>query len=207
MVQDEPASFTEVMDEMIMLRELQASDPQFIGPPSDIFSLGAILAFAATGKGPFGAGSALALVYRVIHCPPDLDLVPAEVQPLVRRCLAKDPGLRPTAREVLAVTNAARSMADGPPEPATRAFARSPVLAGPRDATTPMPVPGPRPEPAPRPAPGRLARRQTTRHRDRHPWRRSWRPLVAAAITPTATPPPSAAPTFSAVPTPASAGY
>jgi eukaryotic-like serine/threonine-protein kinase len=160
----------------------EQAEGQEAGPPGDVFSLGAVLAFAATGKGPFGAGSTLALVYRVIHCPPDLDMVPAEVQPLVRRCLAQDPGLRPTARELLAVTNATRSLADGPPEPAIRTFARSAARAGPRDATTPMPVPGPLPERDPRPAPGGLAPRQDTRHRDRHPWRRSWRPLVAAAI-------------------------
>jgi len=47
------------------------------GPPSDIFSLGAVLAFAATGQGPFGTGSTPALVYRVVHSVPRLDEVPA----------------------------------------------------------------------------------------------------------------------------------
>src|SRR5437868_3028539 len=68
-----------------------------VGPPSDIFSLGAVLAFAATGRGPFGSGSTPALVYRVVHSGPQLDLMPAEVRPLAERCLAKDPALRPTA--------------------------------------------------------------------------------------------------------------
>jgi serine/threonine protein kinase len=72
------------------------------GPASDIFSLGAVLAFAATGEGPFGAGSTPALVYRALFQPASLDHVPAEVRVLVERCLAKDPGLRPTAREILA---------------------------------------------------------------------------------------------------------
>lgn len=40
-----------------------------VGPPSDVFSLGAVLTFAATGEGPFGAGSTAALVYRVVHSP------------------------------------------------------------------------------------------------------------------------------------------
>ena len=40
-----------------------------VGPPSDIFSLGAVLAFAATSEGPFGPGSTVALIYRVIHRP------------------------------------------------------------------------------------------------------------------------------------------
>ena len=43
------------------------------GPPSDVFSLGAVLAFAASGQGPFGTGSTAALVYRVVHGTPALD--------------------------------------------------------------------------------------------------------------------------------------
>jgi N-acetylneuraminic acid mutarotase len=73
-----------------------------VGPPSDVFSLGAVLVFAATGKGPFGAGSTAALVYRVVHGPANLDGVPGEVRLLAERCLAKDPGERPTAGDLLA---------------------------------------------------------------------------------------------------------
>lgn len=73
-----------------------------VGPPSDIFSLGAVLAFAASGNGPFGAGSAPAVVYRAVHEPPTLDGVPEELQPLLGRCLAKEPGDRPTASDLVA---------------------------------------------------------------------------------------------------------
>lgn len=73
-----------------------------VGPASDVFSLGAVLAFAASGQGPFGAGSTAALVYRVVHSPPDLDGVPAEVRPLVERCLAKKPRERPANGDLLA---------------------------------------------------------------------------------------------------------
>jgi hypothetical protein len=72
------------------------------GPPSDIFSLGAVLAFAASGNGPFGAGSAPTLVYRVVHEPPTLDGVPAELRPLIGMCLAKEPGDRPAASDLVA---------------------------------------------------------------------------------------------------------
>ena len=47
------------------------------GPSSDIFSLGAVLTFAATGRGPFGGGSTPVQVYRVVHDAPELDLVQA----------------------------------------------------------------------------------------------------------------------------------
>ncbi len=43
-----------------------------VGPPTDIFSLGAVLAFAATGEGPFGTGTTAALLYRVVHGDPSL---------------------------------------------------------------------------------------------------------------------------------------
>jgi len=71
------------------------------GPPSDIFNLGAVLAYAATGSGPFGAGSTAALVYRVVHEPPSLEQLPDAIRALAEHCLAKDPALRPTAGDVL----------------------------------------------------------------------------------------------------------
>jgi serine/threonine protein kinase len=73
-----------------------------VGPPSDVFSLGAVLAFAATGQGPFGNGSSAALIYRLVHNPPDLTRVPAETRSLIEHCLAKDPGRRPSPRDLLA---------------------------------------------------------------------------------------------------------
>ena len=72
-----------------------------IGPPSDVFSLGAVLAFAATGEGPFGTGSTATLAYRVVHTPPAIDDLPGGLRPLVERCLAKDPEQRPTTDQLL----------------------------------------------------------------------------------------------------------
>jgi protein kinase-like protein len=95
-----------------------------VGPPSDIFSLGAVLAFAATGRGPFGSGSTPALVYRVVHDLPQLDLVPAEIRPLIERCLAKDPAGRPTAASLLAGAALGVPGQDWLPEPVTRTFRR-----------------------------------------------------------------------------------
>jgi WD40 repeat protein len=69
---------------------------------SDVFSLGAVLTYAAAGHGPFGSGEPAALLYRVVHHPPDLHDVPAEIRGLAGRCLAKAPADRPTLTELLA---------------------------------------------------------------------------------------------------------
>ncbi|MGW2090460.1 protein kinase domain-containing protein [Streptomyces sp. NPDC001880] len=65
---------------------------------SDIFSLGAVLAFAASGHLAFEVpdGQAHALMYRVVHEEPDLTGVPNPLLPLIRDCLAKDPAARPS---------------------------------------------------------------------------------------------------------------
>jgi Protein kinase domain len=73
-----------------------------VGPASDVFSLGAVLAFAATGTPTFGTGSVHALVYRVVSEPPELDQVPPRLRPLLEACLAKNPGDRPSVADVLA---------------------------------------------------------------------------------------------------------
>jgi serine/threonine protein kinase/ABC-type branched-subunit amino acid transport system substrate-binding protein len=78
-----------------------------VGPTSDVFSLGSVLVFAATGEGPFGQGAPTALLYRVVHGTPRLDRLPDPVRPLVERCMVKDPRQRPTAAQFLAELRAA----------------------------------------------------------------------------------------------------
>lgn len=73
-----------------------------IGPPADVFALGCLLAFATTGRPPFGTGALDALLYRTVHDAPDLAGVPEELLPLLTACLAKDPAARPTAAELAA---------------------------------------------------------------------------------------------------------
>jgi serine/threonine protein kinase len=72
-----------------------------ISPASDIFSLGAVLTFAATGQGPFGSGSHAAVMSRLVNNPASLGKVPRELRRLIGSCLAKHPGDRPTAGELL----------------------------------------------------------------------------------------------------------
>ncbi|MEU1330381.1 PQQ-binding-like beta-propeller repeat protein [Streptomyces sp. NPDC005865] len=77
------------------------------GPAADIFSLGCVLVFAATGRGPFGSGGTAEILYRAVHHPPQLEGVPAALAGLIGACLDKDPGRRPTAAAVLAALGAA----------------------------------------------------------------------------------------------------
>ncbi|MEV0904450.1 bifunctional serine/threonine-protein kinase/ABC transporter substrate-binding protein [Streptomyces hokutonensis] len=71
-----------------------------VGPSSDVFSLGCVLAYTATGRPPFGAGGAAAVLYRTVGQEPDLDGIPESLARTVRRCLAKEPERRPSAREL-----------------------------------------------------------------------------------------------------------
>ncbi|MFM9613022.1 bifunctional serine/threonine-protein kinase/ABC transporter substrate-binding protein [Streptomyces niveiscabiei] len=68
-----------------------------VGPASDVFSLGCVLAYAASGRRPFGAGHAAGVLFRTVHEEPDLSDVPGELRALIAGCLAKDPAGRPTA--------------------------------------------------------------------------------------------------------------
>lgn len=72
-----------------------------LGPSSDVFALGAVLTFAATGRGPFGTGPAEEIIHRIVHDDPDLASLPRHLIGLVGACLDKDPRLRPTIPEIL----------------------------------------------------------------------------------------------------------
>ncbi|MEV0639602.1 LamG-like jellyroll fold domain-containing protein [Streptomyces sp. NPDC050619] len=79
-----------------------------ITPATDVFCLGAVLAFAATGENPFGTGPTPALLYRVVHTEPEVDGVSEpSLRALISACLVKDPARRPTPREILTWTGPA----------------------------------------------------------------------------------------------------
>jgi Protein kinase domain len=98
------------------------------GARSDIFSLGAVLAFAATGTEPFGSGSGEALLDRVVSGEPDTDDVPRRIRPLVERCMIKDPRRRPTAAQLLAELSTAQSATRTQPALAPRGAVRAATL-------------------------------------------------------------------------------
>ena len=98
-----------------------------VGPPSDVFSLGAVLIFAATGEGPFGTGPSATLLYRVAFTSPDVGGLAAGLRPLVERCLAKDPEQRPSTEQLLAELNTAPPASGWLPAPITEAFPARPA--------------------------------------------------------------------------------
>ncbi|MDX3312250.1 bifunctional serine/threonine-protein kinase/ABC transporter substrate-binding protein [Streptomyces sp. NPDC054884] len=67
-----------------------------IGPPSDVFSLACVLAFAATGVRPFGDGGAAGVLLRTVYEEPDPAALPDALAPLLTSCLLKDPAARPS---------------------------------------------------------------------------------------------------------------
>ncbi|MFF8405592.1 bifunctional serine/threonine-protein kinase/ABC transporter substrate-binding protein [Streptomyces sp. NPDC015684] len=91
------------------------------GPACDVFSLGCVLAHAATGRPPFGTGSLDALLYRTVHDAADLEGVPRELAGVVSGCLEKEPGLRPTAAELWDTLTAPAPDAPADPREALRA--------------------------------------------------------------------------------------
>ncbi|MGX1269497.1 protein kinase domain-containing protein [Streptomyces phaeoluteigriseus] len=91
----------------------QLTDARSVGPASDVFSLGALLVFAATGRGPFDADSPYLTAYRVMNEEPAVQTLAPALRPLVARCLAKPAADRPSLDDL------AKEFADAFPEAAT----------------------------------------------------------------------------------------
>ncbi|MFI1811253.1 serine/threonine-protein kinase [Streptomyces sp. NPDC020422] len=72
-------------------------------PASDVFCLGSVLAYAATGRSPFGGADSgvHATMFRIAHDEPDLTDLAPELSGLIRACLTKDPAGRPSAAELV----------------------------------------------------------------------------------------------------------
>ncbi|MFC6834320.1 serine/threonine-protein kinase, partial [Streptomyces goshikiensis] len=72
-------------------------------PAGDVFSLGCLLAYAASGRLPFGTGAVDAVLFRTVHDEPEFGpevLADPELTALLRTCLAKHPDIRPGTREL-----------------------------------------------------------------------------------------------------------
>ncbi|HEX4255671.1 MAG TPA: protein kinase, partial [Streptosporangiaceae bacterium] len=81
---------------------------------SDIHSWGATLAFAATGRAPFGSGSFENVFYRIVQGQADIGGIPGPLAQLVSAALSRDPRRRPTA-DWLCAQSATPGLASGPP--------------------------------------------------------------------------------------------
>ncbi|MFF2849584.1 serine/threonine-protein kinase [Streptomyces sp. NPDC058001] len=86
-----------------------------ITPACDVFCLGSVLAYAATGRLPFGTANSgvHALMFRIAQEEPDLAALPEGLADLVRDCLSKDPASRPSLDDILARTGAEDTVSDG----------------------------------------------------------------------------------------------
>jgi serine/threonine protein kinase len=103
-----------------------------VGPAADTFAWGSLVAFAGTGRHPFGNGRVDAVLYRVVHEPADLAGLDPAVAPLVARALDKDAAARPGPRELL---DALTPLESPPATPVTRVL--------PVPVTTPVRPPRP----------------------------------------------------------------
>ncbi|UUU42230.1 serine/threonine-protein kinase [Streptomyces sp. NBC_00162] len=140
-------------------------------PASDVFSLGSVLAMAATGRSPFAGPSTFQTLYDVVHTEPDLSGVPAGLLEVVAGCLAKDPAARPSParlRELIGpVAPAGRQWPDAVYGMLAAQRAEIDGLlgghpAGDPEPHAPEPVPVPEPQDAPPPQSPRRGRRRIT---------------------------------------------
>ncbi|MGW8366045.1 protein kinase domain-containing protein [Streptomyces wedmorensis] len=176
-----------------------------VSPATDVFALGALVAYVAGGEAPFGAGPESAALYRVVHEQPDLDRVPHELRDLVAWCLAKRPEDRPTTAELMEAVHAhplvgprpefaegwlpqsissevaGRAVGSAPGMPAPGAGVPAPVHAQP---TLAAPASGPTPVPGATPAgpPSRSGRQGAPSGTSRRAPKRGRRTVRAALV-------------------------
>ena len=81
----------------------EQAESEAAGPESDIFSLGCVLAYTATGDPPFGTGSSAAILYRVVTAEPDLSGVSPALRQVIEACLKKDPAQRPGTSQLISM--------------------------------------------------------------------------------------------------------
>ncbi len=74
---------------------------QDVTEAGDVFALGVIAGFAATGRLAFGGGSDHSVIYRVLEQDPDLDGCPEPLRAIAAHCLEKDPERRPAPAQVI----------------------------------------------------------------------------------------------------------
>ena len=81
----------------------EQAESEAAGPESDMFSLGCVLAYTATGNPPFGTGAAASILYRVVTTEPDLSSVSPALRQVIQACLKKDPAQRPGTSQLISM--------------------------------------------------------------------------------------------------------
>ncbi|MFE0918332.1 PQQ-binding-like beta-propeller repeat protein [Streptomyces nigra] len=80
----------------------QAKDSRSVTGASDVFSLGSMLVFAATGHPPFHGANPVETVFMLLREGPDLEGLPDELRPLIESCMQMDPTARPNPADLQA---------------------------------------------------------------------------------------------------------
>ncbi|MFI9601438.1 ABC transporter substrate-binding protein [Streptomyces sp. NPDC052043] len=88
--------------------------PPAISPAADVFALGSLLVYAATGRGPFDSDHPYVTAYQIVHHDPDLSALPDPLRPIIEKCLDKNPTRRPTPDELLTVVHSRRATITAP---------------------------------------------------------------------------------------------
>jgi hypothetical protein len=101
------------------------------GQPSsgaaDVHSWGATVAFAATGRSPYGGGTFQSIFFRVLQGKAELAGLPAPLLQLVSAALSVDPSARPPARWLAQQCSGMRLAGSGPADPNGTWIASAPV--------------------------------------------------------------------------------
>jgi hypothetical protein len=117
---------------------------------SDVHSWASTMAYAATGRAPFGSGTFESIFYKIMEGRPDLDGVPAALLPLIRAAMARNPAERPTAHALIGLTSRIdldRTNVDSRPTTKPLTAVAAPPLASPRDFRGQLPPAPPPPQP------------------------------------------------------------
>jgi hypothetical protein len=132
------------------------------GPAADVHSWAATMAYAATGRPPFGTGQFEAIFYRIVNGQPDLDCMPAPLLPIVLAALARGPDRRPMAPDLAGMVAALNpeTLVPAPAGAASRALSTAiglgdlsgQVTRTALDVASQLPVAGPQAVQAPAPA-------------------------------------------------------
>ncbi|WFB05854.1 bifunctional serine/threonine-protein kinase/transporter substrate-binding domain-containing protein [Streptomyces sp. LX-29] len=131
--------------------QLVMTGPRVTGA-ADVFALGGVIVFAATGSGPYGNAESQVLMYRTVHEKPRLDDVPTDgLRELAADCLAKEPQQRPALPDLVARVGAPGPYGDWLPEPVAAQLRRLSERLG--DPRTPDPSVSPPPAEGPAGAP------------------------------------------------------